>query len=222
MHDDNTGIVNSMWAIYYAAYIQDRKLPSNAYEDLHYRNAGTSFDNYRYGLDNDKRGDFFKSISIYTMSRSRFNGYTLVNPRIQSWNHGNVDYADGGTMESAMTIQYESEKDEEGHYPYNFLSVLMVARLYHTGTIDQKAVEEALDKLGVDSAFFSIYRAIIHIYSYYMPLAIQDKQWLSTKLGIPLRAFEMQSLRASKNKEISKRDLLSITVTKPEVVEEDG
>jgi hypothetical protein len=119
MHDDNTGIVNSLWAIYYAAYIQDRKLPFNAYEDLHYRNAGTSFDNYRYGLDNDKRGDFFKSISIYTMSRSRFNGYTLVNPRIQSWNHGNVDYADGGVMESAMTIQYESVQYSTGKVSTN-------------------------------------------------------------------------------------------------------
>ena len=119
MHDDNTGIVNSLWAIYYAAYIQDRKLPSNAYEDLHYRNAGTSFDNYRYGLDNDKRGDFFRSISIYTMSRSRFNGYTLVNPRIQSWNHGNVDYADGGVMESAMTIQYESVQYSTGKVSTN-------------------------------------------------------------------------------------------------------
>jgi len=114
LHDDNTGIVSSMWAIYYAAYIQDRKLPLNAFEDLHYRGAGTSFDSYRYGLDNDKRYDFFRSISIYTMSRSRFNGYTLVNPRIQSWNHGTVDYADGGTMESAMTIQYESVQYSTG------------------------------------------------------------------------------------------------------------
>ena len=119
MHDDNTGIVSSMWAIYYAAYMQDRKLPTNAYEDLHYRGAGTSFDNYRYGLDNDKKGDFFRSISIYTMSRSRFNGYTLVNPRIQSWNHGNVDYADGGTMESAMTIQYESVQYSTGKVSRN-------------------------------------------------------------------------------------------------------
>jgi hypothetical protein len=108
-----------MWAIYYAAYIQDRKLPLNAYEDLHYRNAGTSFDNYRYGLDNDKRYDFFTSISIYTMSRSRFNGYTLVNPRIQSWNHGNVDYGDGGTMESAMSIQYESVQYSTGSVSNN-------------------------------------------------------------------------------------------------------
>ena len=114
LHDDNNGIVSAMWAIYYAAYIQDRKLPLNAFEDLHYRSAGTSFDGYRYGLDNDKRYDFFRSISIYTMSRSRFNGYTLVNPRIQSWNHGNVDYADGGVMESAMTIQYESVQYSTG------------------------------------------------------------------------------------------------------------
>ena len=119
MHDDNTGIVSSMWAIYYAAYVQDRKLPTNAYNDLHYRSAGTSFDNYRYGLDNDKRDDFFRSISIYTMSRSRFNGYTLINPRIQSWNHGNVDYADGGTMESAMTIQYESVQYSTGKVATN-------------------------------------------------------------------------------------------------------
>jgi hypothetical protein len=114
LHDDNNGIVSAMWAIYYAAYIQDRKLPLNAFEDLHYRGAGTSFDSYRYGLDNDKRYDFFRSISIYTMSRSRFNGYTLVNPRIQSWNHGSVDYADGGTMESAMSIQYESVQYSTG------------------------------------------------------------------------------------------------------------
>ena len=119
LHDDNSGIVSSMWAIYYAAYIQDRKLPLNAYEDLHYRGAGTSFDSYRYGLDNDKRYDFFKSISIYTMSRSRFNGYTLVNPRIQSWNHGNVDYADGGVMESAMSIQYESVQYSTGRVSTN-------------------------------------------------------------------------------------------------------
>jgi hypothetical protein len=119
LHDDNSGIVSSMWAIYYAAYIQDRKLPLNAHEDLHYRGAGTSFDSYRYGLDNDKRYDFFKSISIYTMSRSRFNGYTLVNPRIQSWNHGNVDYADGGVMESAMSIQYESVQYSTGRVSTN-------------------------------------------------------------------------------------------------------
>jgi hypothetical protein len=120
MHDDNSGISNAMWAIYYGSYIADRSLPAAAaYEDNKYRASGTSKDSFRYGLDNDKGPDFFKSISIYTMSRSRFNGYTLLNPRIKSWSHGNVDYADGGTIESSMTIDYEAVQYSSGKVATN-------------------------------------------------------------------------------------------------------
>ncbi len=114
-HDDNAGIINSLWAIYYAAYIQDRKLPTHAHRnDLNYRPSSTSLDGFRYGLDNDKAVDFFESISIYTMSRQRFNGYTLINPRIKSWSHGNVSYAEGDTIESSMQIEYESVQYSSG------------------------------------------------------------------------------------------------------------
>jgi hypothetical protein len=114
-HDDNSGIINSLWAIYYAAYSQDRKLPTYAYRnELNYRPGNTPLDSFRYGLDNDKAVDFFESISIYTMSRQRFNGYTLINPRIKSWSHGNVDYADGGLMESSMQVEYESVQYSSG------------------------------------------------------------------------------------------------------------
>lgn len=127
MHDDNTGIINALWAVYYGAYIRDRNLPSSAYSANHFRPDGDSRNNFRYGLDNDKAVDLFKSISIYTMSRSRFNGYTLVNPRIQTWSHGNVDYGDGGTMESNMTIQYESVSYSSGSVkvgtPKNFATL---------------------------------------------------------------------------------------------------
>jgi len=118
MHDDNAGIVNSMWGIYYSTYIKDRTQPSAAWENLHYRPSGVK-DNWRYGLDNDKSVDFFKSISIYTMSRSRFNGYTLVNPRIQNWTHGNVSYAEGDTIESSMSIQYEAVQYTSGKVTTN-------------------------------------------------------------------------------------------------------
>ena len=118
MHDDNAGIVNSMWGVYYSTYIKDRTQPESAYKNLHYRPSGTQ-DHWRYGLDNDKSTDFFKSISIYTMSRSRFNGYTLVNPRIQNWSHGNVAYAEGDTIESSMTIQYESVQYTSGTVTFN-------------------------------------------------------------------------------------------------------
>lgn len=119
MHDDSAGIINGLWALYYGTYAADRSLPNSAWGHLAYRNAGTSFDNFRYGLDNDKTTDMFKSISLYTMSRSRFNGYTLVNPRIQSWSHGTVDYADGGLLESSMSLQYEAVQYTSGTVSVN-------------------------------------------------------------------------------------------------------
>jgi hypothetical protein len=120
MHDDNAGIINSLWAIYYGAYVADRHLPTEAYSALHYRPTGAgAFDNFRYGLDNNKTVDMFKSISLYTMSRSRFNGYTLINPRIQAWNHGSVDYADNGVLESSMTVQYEAVQYSTGNVTIN-------------------------------------------------------------------------------------------------------
>jgi hypothetical protein len=49
------------------------------------------------------------------MSRRRFVGYTLVNPRIKSWQHGDVDYGEGsGTVESAMTLEYEAVRYSSG------------------------------------------------------------------------------------------------------------
>jgi hypothetical protein len=48
------------------------------------------------------------------MSRQRFNGYTLINPRIKSWSHGNVSYAEGDTIESSMGVEYESVQYSSG------------------------------------------------------------------------------------------------------------
>jgi hypothetical protein len=109
LHDDNTGVINAMWALYYGYYVRDRNLPTSAYAATQYRVTNGSFDNFRYGLDNDITVPFFKSISIYTMARRRFLGYTLINPKIKSWAHGEADYSDGATpMENTMTVEYEN------------------------------------------------------------------------------------------------------------------
>jgi hypothetical protein len=42
------------------------------------------------------------------MSRRRFLGYTLINPKITSWSHGNGDYADVVFNENTMNIEYET------------------------------------------------------------------------------------------------------------------
>jgi hypothetical protein len=118
-HDDSAGVINAMWAIYYGYYIGDRQNPLAAYEANHLRPTKTPKDNFRYGMDNDITEPFFKSVSIYTMSRRRFIGYTLVNPRIKSWSHGNMDYSVSEFNDNTMSLEYEAVKYSAGQVSYN-------------------------------------------------------------------------------------------------------
>ncbi len=119
MHDDAAGVINALWAVYYGYYIGDRHNPTAAYEANHLRPTKTPKDNFRYGMDNDITAPFFNSVSIYTMSRRRFLGYTLINPRIKSWSHGNMDYSASEFAESSMTLEYEAVKYSAGQVAYN-------------------------------------------------------------------------------------------------------
>ena len=119
MHDDSAGVINALWAIYYGYYIADRQNPSSAWEANHLRPTKTPKDNFRYGMDNDITESFFKSVSIYTMSRRRFLGYTLINPRIKSWTHGNVDYSLSEFNESTMSLEYEAVRYSAGQVSYD-------------------------------------------------------------------------------------------------------
>lgn len=118
LHDDSAGIVSAMWSLYYGYYIADRNNPTLAYEPTHLRKISTAADNFRYGLDNDIKEPFLKSVSIYTMSRRRFLGYTLINPRIKSWNHGTVAYSETDTLESQMQLEYESVAYTSGNVSF--------------------------------------------------------------------------------------------------------
>ena len=113
-HDDSDGVTNALWAIYYGYYSADRHNTDVAFEANHYRPTKTAKDNYRYGLDNNITSPMFKSISIYTMSRQRFLGYTLINPRIKKWEHGTMDHAANEMLESSMTLEYESVRYSGG------------------------------------------------------------------------------------------------------------
>lgn len=120
LHDDADGVTNALWAQYYGYYVADRNTAksdsmmgdgtdvSPAYSETKYDPHLTPMQNYRYGLDNNITVPFFKSVTIYSMSRGRFLGYTLVNPRIKYWAHGTLDYAAGDHLESTMSLEYES------------------------------------------------------------------------------------------------------------------
>lgn len=108
-HDDTAGVINALWALYMGTYVQDRFNPTTAFSKTNLQPTGTGFEEYRYSLDKQgKTVDFFKSITIYTMSRRRFLGYTLVNPKITSWQHGDAGYSNNEFNETTMNVDYES------------------------------------------------------------------------------------------------------------------
>lgn len=95
--------------------------------------------------------------------------------------------------------QYENDKsaDDTGNIPFNFSCVLVIARLYNSGRLNRADIDAVIKKYGKDSAFIAILRATFHIYSYYMPLDIQEKQWIANRLGVPLKRVEIQKFKAS-------------------------
>jgi hypothetical protein len=132
-HDDSAGIVNALWALYYGYYFADRSLPDAAWGDTLYMKTSDPRTNFRYGLDNNKKSfDFIKSISLYTLSRRRFNGYTLVNPRIKSWTHAAGDYGSSEFMDHQMSLEYEAVQYSSGQVKYG--SPKGFASLYYDTT----------------------------------------------------------------------------------------
>ena len=114
-HDDNAGVTNSLWALYYGYYFRDRLNSADPYTDInpaaYQNNAFTSKESqpFRYGLDNNVGDPFFRSIQLITMSRQRFYSYLLCNPKIISWNHDTVDQSDGnGVLENQLSVGYDS------------------------------------------------------------------------------------------------------------------
>lgn len=118
LHDDNLGITNSLYALYYGYHSPERFLDTQvshadpgSNQGSPYWRSNTALSNRgSYGLDQiGSDQSFFRSIQIYTLARKAWNGYRLLNPRIVNWGHGQVDQStNNGTIENNMTIVYES------------------------------------------------------------------------------------------------------------------
>ncbi len=116
-HDDNNGVSNAMWAMYYSYYFNDRLNTQTPYTDInpqayvnHAYDPKISWP-YRYGLDKGFREDypFFNSIQLMTLSKHKFTSYLLCHPRITSWAHDTMDQSDGsGVVENTMTLAYDA------------------------------------------------------------------------------------------------------------------
>jgi hypothetical protein len=111
LHDDNVGATRSMLEEYYKWYYADGRDDNihAAYDprDKFYDNVPT------YGLNpmhvTGTHKPFFEFIKIYQLAKQNWASYTLVNPLLSAWQHGDLDYGDGaGLMENSITVAYES------------------------------------------------------------------------------------------------------------------
>jgi hypothetical protein len=109
--DDNVGSVRAMLQEYYQYYIEDGRHTENdgsfKQRDKYHTGAPSN-----YGLNTSAHRTneaFFKYIHIYQMGKNKWNRYTLVNPMLAQWNHGDVAYGEGaGMVEHTLTFAYEA------------------------------------------------------------------------------------------------------------------
>jgi hypothetical protein len=112
-HDDNSGIMQSLYSLYYGYHSRDHFNKKADYS------LGNQLLTKNYNMDVDIKVNLFKRVSIFTMSQQRFNEYQLLGPRIKNWSHGEVDYSAGAdTVESSMTIEYEAVAYNTGKVSY--------------------------------------------------------------------------------------------------------
>jgi hypothetical protein len=113
-HDDSTGVTRALLEEYYRYYFVDANKVTNGVDG-----AYGPRDKYfarvpNYGLNNDKRNPFFKSITIYQLSRRNWVAYTLVNPLLTAWDHGSVQSDGSEFNENTMSVAYEAVQYTSG------------------------------------------------------------------------------------------------------------
>jgi hypothetical protein len=123
LHDDGANVVRDLWRCYLKYYYRDSDYGgSNTLG-----NQNSVFRNPRYS---DTRGtdrwgftpqasnaeDFFISVKIYSLNQGKYSLYELMNPKIESWDHGRHDVSQGtGLMEHTMRLNYQAVNYSDGY-----------------------------------------------------------------------------------------------------------
>ena len=125
-HDDNIGITTALMEMYYRYYFADGNYAKvkNPYSkksvegdgpgkallpgDSTYRGISANGNKAPFGLDNNIKDPFFHNIQLSLMTRHTYTTYTLVNPIISDWSHGDVTAGDSQGIENSMTVNYEA------------------------------------------------------------------------------------------------------------------
>jgi hypothetical protein len=103
-HDDSADIVTGFWGNYYTYYYRDGDYQESAYLQSHKYTQRQFRD---WGFSPVGEEPFLSSIRIYSLHQKYFTAYTLLNPMITSFRHGEHQYGQNETMQHEMTVAYE-------------------------------------------------------------------------------------------------------------------
>ena len=132
-HDDSSDVVRNLWYDYYTYYYRDADIgydgPSGGINPVMFaRSKYVTGENRetlnrfgytprKYGMANDNQ--YIKAIRIYSLHQKRFSEYTLVNPFISAFAHGSHNNGENGTLEHAMTVNFETVLYASGYITAN-------------------------------------------------------------------------------------------------------
>jgi hypothetical protein len=123
LHDDMANSTNDLWFNYFRYTNADGTYskPSKGASQYSVKPAewgNTKYDTMpnRYGFDPEANEPFFDNITIYLLNKQRYLSFTLVNPIIKEWRHGEVDQTQANKLlDSRMTVVYETVLYGKGH-----------------------------------------------------------------------------------------------------------
>ena len=127
-HDDNAGLTTLLWECYYRYYFADGNytqrqvdgspaISVREYEKaaggLNSMYAGEGFNDNKFGLDRpNKPVDFFTSVQIFQLharnAQPTFTSFTIINPKIDQFQHDRVDQSASEFTLNSMTVSYET------------------------------------------------------------------------------------------------------------------
>lgn len=120
-HDDHADVTRGLWFDYYNYYYRDADLnyadKAGMPNPTYYQNSKYSkrdANNWGYtprsqsSISGVAQDQYIKAIRIYSLAQKRFAEYTLINPKIISFQHGQHTAGSAEPMQNTMTIAYES------------------------------------------------------------------------------------------------------------------
>lgn len=135
-HDDSADLIRDFWYDYYSYYYRDGDYQETVYAAPHKyemrQQQSWGYQPRQYPRSNQGTQQYIRAIRIYSLHQKRFSEYTLINPVITAFRHGDHQNGANETMQHSMTIQYESVKYRYGYVSKNTVSGFADLHYDHT------------------------------------------------------------------------------------------